>query len=173
MQCRNCGRKFNEKAYARHVKRCGKEKKVKVKSAAQKRIEAMAELNPGVSTRELKKKAREEKRRKPAKKNAARGGKGSSWRHQSGALREAMRAAREHTKAAKSGKPLGPSVASPDQHAGFIRCPTCGRTFNEKAAERHIPKCASIKNKPKMLMRGSGRSATTAAKGKKGSRSCR
>ncbi|KAH8061198.1 hypothetical protein JL722_4501 [Aureococcus anophagefferens] len=36
-------------------------------------------------------------------------------------------------------------------------CPHCSRTFNEKAAERHIPKCQSIKAKPKSLARGGGR----------------
>lgn len=28
-----------------------------------------------------------------------------------------------------------------------LQCPTCGRSFNSTAAERHIPKCASIINK--------------------------
>ena len=36
-------------------------------------------------------------------------------------------------------------------------CPHCGRRFNEKAAERHIPKCQTIKAQPKMLRRGQGR----------------
>jgi hypothetical protein len=30
---------------------------------------------------------------------------------------------------------------------GLIRCPHCNRTYNEKAAERHIPKCKDIKHK--------------------------
>ena len=40
----------------------------------------------------------------------------------------------------------------------FIRtpCPNCGRKFNSKAAERHIPLCKNIKAKPKVLIRGSG-----------------
>jgi hypothetical protein len=28
------------------------------------------------------------------------------------------------------------------QDDGFVPCKHCGRTFNEKAAERHIPRCA-------------------------------
>ena len=38
----------------------------------------------------------------------------------------------------------------------FIPCPHCGRTYNEAAANRHIPLCKSIINKPKSLNRGSG-----------------
>ncbi len=31
--------------------------------------------------------------------------------------------------------------AAPDND--FVPCPTCGRTFNEKAADRHIQHCAT------------------------------
>ena len=37
-------------------------------------------------------------------------------------------------------------------HVGFVRlveCPFCQRKFNEKAAERHIPKCKDAKSRPK------------------------
>ena len=31
----------------------------------------------------------------------------------------------------------------------YVQCPHCGRKFSEAAADRHIPKCASIvSNKP-------------------------
>ena len=43
----------------------------------------------------------------------------------------------------------------------YVQCPHCGRRFNEAAADRHIPKCASIssnKSKP-----GAGRSAAAGA----------
>jgi len=29
-------------------------------------------------------------------------------------------------------------------------CPYCGRKFNEDAAQRHIPKCKTIANRPKV-----------------------
>lgn len=56
---------------------------------------------------------------------------------------------------AKGGKlkdlpPPPPSSEDPN----FIRCPSCNRTFNEKAATRHIPRCAGYEhNKPKMKYR--------------------
>ena len=40
--------------------------------------------------------------------------------------------------------PMMPSSTVDDD---LVPCPNCGRRFNEKAAERHIPKCADIKAK--------------------------
>jgi len=109
-------------------------------------------------------------------------GKEGKWKAQSNQLREAMANMRAITKAEKEGKPLPPAMPSgPDM--SLIGCPHgaawkstfvrgtsraqeltgcspyrhCGRRFNQKAAERHIPKCQSIKAKPKTLTRGSGR----------------
>jgi len=42
------------------------------------------------------------------------------------------------------------------QEAGALQCPTCGRTFSQKAGERHIPQCKSIIAKPSRLNRNSG-----------------
>ena len=39
-------------------------------------------------------------------------------------------------------EPPPPPVSAPDP--SFVPCPTCGRTFNPTAAERHIPRCKSI-----------------------------
>jgi hypothetical protein len=42
--------------------------------------------------------------------------------------------------AGNAGKEMGQYVPSgPDP--SFVQCPNCGRSFNESAAERHIPKC--------------------------------
>lgn len=45
-----------------------------------------------------------------------------------------------------------PSAPDPS----LVQCPHCARRFNASAAERHIPKCTSIKAQPKMLKAGSG-----------------
>ncbi|KAH8046380.1 hypothetical protein JL722_13707 [Aureococcus anophagefferens] len=93
---------------------------------------------------------------------AAPGGKDKKWKAQSNQLREAMQAMRGVAAAEKAGKPPPPMVAStPDP--SFVQCPHCSRTFNEKAAERHIPKCQSIKAKPKSLARGGPPSARAAS----------
>lgn len=79
----------------------------------------------------------------------------AKWRDQSNAFREAMKAARQYSKAVAEGKPLPPPVASaPDK--SLVPCPHCGRSFNEKAAERHIPQCQNIRAKPSALKRGAG-----------------
>lgn len=81
--------------------------------------------------------------------------KASKWKEQSKAFREAMRAARQVTKALEAGEPLPPPVYSgPD--LSLIPCPHCGRRFNEKAAERHIPQCNNIRAKPSSLKKGTG-----------------
>ncbi len=82
---------------------------------------------------------------------------GKDWRAESNAFREAMKAARQVTKAIAEGKPLPPPVISSVRDPSLIPCPHCGRYFNEKAGERHIPKCTSIKAKPTVLKAGSGK----------------
>ncbi len=47
-------------------------------------------------------------------------------------------------------------VMTQESQVGYIQCPTCGRSFNQKAGARHIPQCQSIINKPRRLVRGSG-----------------
>ena len=44
--------------------------------------------------------------------------------------------------AEKEGREIPVMQSAPDP--SLVPCPNCGRTFNAKAAERHIPKCADI-----------------------------
>lgn len=85
-----------------------------------------------------------------------------SWKAQSIAFRQAMKAARQisqvEAKSKATGIPLhvllkdvpppsyhsgGGGVGGSDFNAGpdpsYLQCPTCGRSFNQKAGERHIP----------------------------------
>ena len=48
----------------------------------------------------------------------------------------------------------------------LVQCPTCHRSFNQQAAERHIPRCKDIVAKPKRLVRGGG--STAAGRGQGG-----
>lgn len=59
--------------------------------------------------------------------------KPSNWRAKSEALRSALKAARDPNSA--------PAPAFEDP--SYVTCDSCGRTFSEAAAERHIPKCRS------------------------------
>ena len=87
------------------------------------------------------------------------------WKQQSSALREAMKQSRLVTKYQKEGRlhelpAMAPAAVDPS----FVPCPHCGRSFNQKAAARHIPKCANTKAKPKRLVRGSGNYQGNAAR---------
>lgn len=47
-------------------------------------------------------------------------------------------------------KNLPPPPPSMTQHYDdYVQCPYCGRKYNEEVANRHIPKCKDIINKPK------------------------
>lgn len=160
-QCEQCGRLFNPGPYARHVKICAKvfSEKRKVFDAKEQRIGD----NPELVALE-RKKAEPRSRRGGAGANGAKeeaaaaeaaAKKKKLWKEQSGAFRQAMRAAREVSQAIAGGGPMPefkPSAPDPS----MLECPTCGRRFNQKAGERHIPQCKDIKAKPSRLTRGSG-----------------
>ena len=81
--------------------------------------------------------------------------KAAKWKEQSEAFRAAMKAAKQFSKAVATGGPLPPPVISaPD--SSLVPCPHCGRRFNEKAADRHIPQCQNIIAKPSSLKKGAG-----------------
>ncbi|NXF32391.1 ZC21C protein, partial [Nyctibius bracteatus] len=73
----------------------------------------------------------------------------SSWRQQHAALIQTLRQARQVQQVlSKGGKvsdlPPLPPIENPD----YVACPYCSRRFAPRAAERHIPKCKSIRNRP-------------------------
>lgn len=61
--------------------------------------------------------------------------KKTNWREKSEAFRAAMRAGRDPT------APPPPSLEERD----YVECDSCGRTFSQSAAERHIPRCRASK----------------------------
>lgn len=175
MECPTCGRKFNPAPYEKHIKICAKVfvQKRKAFDSAAMRIEAIAETAPDAvqiltkAQKEEKKKAALEAKKAKAKakpdpveqplNNAtAGGGDNAKWKAESNAFREAMKAARQYSQAVASGKTPPPPVISSAPDPSLIQCPHCSRRFNEKAAERHIPQCQNIINKPKTLARGKG-----------------
>jgi len=152
--CDGCGRKFNEQAFARHAKICKKvfqEKRKaydpsKARAADGARAASTASTSVSTKGKEAEKKAKEAKEAKKA-----------AWKARSAQLRAAI----------KAGKGDG-SVDVPLDTSDLIPCPHCKRTFNQRAAERHIPRCQTMKAKPTLLKRGGGKGAHSArtAKGK-------
>lgn len=158
-ECPDCGRKFNDIAFPKHTRVCKK-----VFGEKRKAFDVRKQRLEGEALQLLKKKEKEEKKKgkggtaaKSAEETPLGGGGGAApkWKNQSEALREAMKAVRETQKAIDKGLPPPPVKASA-LDPGMIQCDNCGRRFNERAAERHIPLCKDIKAKPTALRKGAG-----------------
>jgi hypothetical protein len=167
-ECPDCGRKFNEIAFSKHVKICRKVfvQKRKAFDSTKMRIGDNQELVKIFTKAQKEEKKQQMLAQKQANKRqdeqAVGGGdKASKWKEQSKAFREAMKAAREYSKAKESGAPLPPPPVASAPDPSLIPCPHCGRRFNDKAAERHIPQCQNIKAKPSILKRGGGVNSAT------------
>uniref|UniRef100_A0A182K481 C2HC/C3H-type domain-containing protein n=1 Tax=Anopheles christyi TaxID=43041 RepID=A0A182K481_9DIPT len=82
---------------------------------------------------------------------AAPGGKQSNWRKKHEEFIATIRAAKEmKAHLARGGKLSDLPPPPPSENPDYIQCPHCSRRFNQTAAERHIPKCATMMhNKPK------------------------
>ena len=126
-QCRYCERKFNTESLSKHEGVClerpdrGKRKvfdskKVRIVSEEQKKFMAQG-----------------------AKKEPKAPKKMPKWKQQSAQFRNAMKAT-----GGADGKSSGPKEYEGEpEDSGLLKCPTCGRTFNEEAGKRHMPFCAN------------------------------
>ena len=181
--CPHCSRKFNERAHKKHVPNCKKvfiNKRKPMDMTANRIADAAAQSGDARDAiRKAKRAAAEVKRKANRTQAAQRKGRkdrragskkvGGKWKQQSNALREAMKQSRMVSKYEKEGRLSElPPMQSSGPDPSFVPCPHCGRTFNEKAAERHIPKCNSIKAKPKFQRRGVGKSSSSRYKGAQG-----
>lgn len=178
-QCSDCGRTFNEVAYAKHIKICKKVfiQKRKAFDSARARAKGteleqyQASQRKKVSTRgDIVKKSTKEtsvSREGTSLKGCVENSGGASrWREDSLTFRRAIRAARAVTQAEDYARATGMSlrdVLPPPSHQdddpvynSYIQCPTCGRSYSTKAGERHIPQCKNIINKPTRLLSHSG-----------------
>ena len=79
--------------------------------------------------------------------------KKSDWRRKHEEFINSIRAAKEIKQhLARGGKLSDLPPPPPSENLDYITCPHCNRRFNEAAAERHIPKCATmLHNKPRVL----------------------
>lgn len=131
-----CGRKFNEEALEKHVKICKK-----VFQTKRKEFDSAAMRQPEDENGYVQKPSKNKKQ--PPKSNAAAGNdKKSKWRAQSEAFRAGIRAGKGEELSAEQKQALAAA-----EDASMIKCPCCGRKFNETAGKRHIPVCqAKAKN---------------------------
>ncbi|XP_058057894.1 pneumococcal serine-rich repeat protein [Anopheles bellator] len=83
-------------------------------------------------------------------------GKQSNWRKKHEEFIATIRAAKElKAHLAKGGKLSDLPPPPPAENPDYVQCPHCSRRFNQAAADRHIPKCATmLHNKPKPKPKG-------------------
>jgi len=156
-ECGKCGRRFRAAALERHQKICGKQRVAKPLDMTKQRLNPEEQDLVRSLARQAKKAAPKKVGGGPGRAGA---GAGEKWKQESEAFREAMRAGKETTEAINSGAPL-PAHRPSGSDPSLVPCPHCGRSFNDSAAERHIPKCKNIKAKPSVLRAGSGRGIGT------------
>ncbi|CAG5133535.1 unnamed protein product [Candidula unifasciata] len=131
--CTICGRSFVQERLKKHQEACAKAHKPRKEfDSAKKRVEGT----------DLAKYAGKAKRREPPKKK-------SNWRAKHEEFIQTLRHAKKVTLCEKEGGDLRnltppPASVNPD----YVQCPHCGRSFNETAAERHIPRCQTLKTRP-------------------------
>lgn len=157
-QCTICGRNFAEDRIAKHREICQKTKtkKRKVFDITKHRVLGTdAEkyvLRKKVGAGASKKSISGGSTTKAATAaSAAADAKKSDWRRKHEEFIQTIRAAKEmKAYLAKGGKLSDLPPPPPSENPDYVQCPHCSRRFNQTAAERHIPKCATMKhNKPK------------------------
>ncbi|XP_064316474.1 zinc finger C2HC domain-containing protein 1C [Phalacrocorax carbo] len=136
-QCSFCRRKFLCTRLEKHMNICsksqGSKRKVFDSSRARARGTELEQYQQWKSSERLQ--------NKPPRRN--------NWRQKHEAFIQTLRQARQVQQVlSKGGKvsdlPPLPPIENPD----YVACPYCRRRFAPQAAERHIPKCKTIKNRP-------------------------
>ncbi|XP_025976055.1 zinc finger C2HC domain-containing protein 1C [Dromaius novaehollandiae] len=136
-QCSFCGRKFLCARLEQHTNICSKSQGSKRKVFDSSKARAR-----GTDLEQYRQwKSSESPQNEPLRKN--------NWRQKHESFIQTLRQARQVQQVlSKGGKvselPPLPPVENPD----YIACPYCSRRFAPKVAERHIPKCKTIKNRP-------------------------
>lgn len=173
-QCPQCSRKFTPAAFSKHVKICAKVfmQKRKTFDASEKRKVEDETAVPVYGKKKPASAIQTSKTKKGADNGrSAAGGSGGGattipkWKLESLQFRQAMKAANGGGDSVSGGLGGGSGIDPESEEINrqlakiasdsLIPCPHCGRRFNEKAAERHIPKCQDIRAKPTFLSKNS------------------
>ncbi|NWI04563.1 ZC21C protein, partial [Tichodroma muraria] len=137
-QCSFCKRKFLCTRLEKHMSICGKnqdsKRKVFDSSKARARGTELEQYQKWKSSRSPQSKT-------PPRKN--------NWKQKHEALIHIMSQARQAQQILAKGRKVSdlpplPPIENPD----YVACTYCRRKFSPRVAERHIPKCKNIKNRP-------------------------
>ncbi|KAH8341156.1 hypothetical protein KR074_004238 [Drosophila pseudoananassae] len=152
--CRFCARHFNTDRLAKHEAVCQK-----TMSTKRKIFDASKQRIVGTEAEKFNKKPSKGMPRSQSSYSSAAqqrglttGVKKNNWRKKHEEFIQSIRAAKQvQAHLARGGKLSDLPPPPPSENPDYIQCPHCNRRFNQQAAERHIPKCATmIHNKPRM-----------------------
>ncbi|KAL8611177.1 hypothetical protein ACOMHN_064467 [Nucella lapillus] len=136
VSCKECGRKFADDRIEKHQSACkNAHKKRKAFDPTQMRTD-------GTEMAQYIRRGTHKKEPKTKKK--------ANWRQEHQEFIANIRYAKQLQQMEQQGvapkdlPPPPPTKARED----MVPCPHCGRTFNEHAAERHIPRCQGLKTRP-------------------------
>lgn len=132
-QCSRCGRNIAADRLAKHESVCGKSGKSRpvFQSAAKRAVDPLM------------------MRRRPQ--STEKSGSTGKWKKEHQDFINAMRYSKKVERAQKAGvdiRTIQPPPSTSD-YSDYVNCPYCGRNYAPQTAEKHIPKCANIVNKPK------------------------
>ncbi|NXS80079.1 ZC21C protein, partial [Erpornis zantholeuca] len=137
-QCSFCKRKFLCTRLEKHMSICGKnqDSKRKVFDSSKARVKGTE-----LEQYQQQKSSRSPQSKTPPRKN--------NWKQKHEALIHIMSQARQVQQTLAKGVKVSdlpplPPIENPD----YVACTYCGRKFAPRVAERHIPKCKTIKNRP-------------------------
>ncbi|XP_051005376.1 zinc finger C2HC domain-containing protein 1C [Acomys russatus] len=136
-KCSHCGRMFLSLRLQRHSTVCGRRQGTKRKVFDSSRARAKGtELEQYLNW-----KGPATDKAEPLRK--------STWRQKHESFIRTLRHAREVQQViARGGDPSDLPPILPAENPDYVQCPHCSRHFAPKVAERHIPKCKTIKNRP-------------------------
>ncbi|NXN69524.1 ZC21C protein, partial [Himantopus himantopus] len=136
-QCSFCGRKFLCTRLEKHMSVCSKSQGSKRKVFDSSRARAR-----GTELEQYQQwNCSERPQNNPPRRN--------NWRQKHEVFIQTLRQARQVQQVlSKGGKVADLPPLPPIENPDYIACPYCRRRFAPQAAERHIPKCKTIKNRP-------------------------
>ncbi|NXE37159.1 ZC21C protein, partial [Ptilorrhoa leucosticta] len=137
-QCSFCKRKFLCTRLEKHMSICGKNQDSKRKVFDSSKARARG---TELEQYQQRKSSRSPQSKTPTRKN--------NWKQKHEALIHIVSQARLVQQIlANGGKVSDLPPLPPMENPDYVACTYCGRKFAPRAAERHIPKCKNIKNRP-------------------------
>lgn len=143
MRCVHCGRLFNSDRIDKHQQICGKLKSARPTGVDGEKTQCATKVYDASAQRTGQGSAfvsaKQFERKQQEKQQSTQKPKTGNWKRQHEEFQAVCRAGRGE-------EPPPPAKPKDD---GLIPCPHCGRRFQQHAADRHIPICAKVVNRPK------------------------